>query len=404
MKKVLFVILDGVSDGLREKTSLEAANKQYLDFFASRGYAGLVENRLGAHPDSGISIFTLLGYLQEDYPGRGYLDALGMGLNLKPTDVCIRANFATVEQSVADRFKTGQFEPELVVIDRRAGRDPTGLTEMAQQLSLTIDGMKINFYKSVAHRAALIISNIEVSPDVSDNDPGKEGLPPQEIKPLTNDNNAVRTASVLNEFERQSYRILKNHPANKARAVPANYILLRGAGRYKHIRSFKETFGLKGACIAASPVVRGIAKALDMKVIDVPGATADLKTNLSGKTLAALDALRTNDFVILHILGCDIAGHDKSLLRKQMFIEKIDREVFSRISEYADFKNTLLIVTSDHVTSVFSGEHEAGFLPFLFFGKGMKPNEVQKFDEKSCRAGPLIDITDFMEKLLEAIQ
>lgn len=404
MKKVLFVILDGISDGLREKTSLSSASKKYLDFFAKNGFAGLIENREGNHPDSGISIFALLGYPKDEYPGRGYLDALGIGLNPKLTDLCIRANFATVEESVQDKFKTGEYEPELIVVDRRAGREPVGLQEMAKDLNLTIDGMKIKFYKSVAHRAVIIISSVDASTDVSDSDPGREGLPPQKIKPLSDDNKAVRTAAILNKFESESYKILKNHPANKQRKIFANYILLRGASVYRNVRSFKEKFNVRAACIAASPVVLGIAKASGMEVIDVSGATADLKTNLQGKTLAALEALRTHDFVVLHILGCDVAGHDKVLLKKQMFIEKIDREVFSRVSEYADFKNTLLVVASDHITSVFSGEHEAGFLPFLIFGKGVEPNKVEKFDENSCKLGPVMDIFDFMEKLISLMQ
>jgi len=110
MKKILFVILDGIADDI-EKTPLMMAAKPNLDLLTKNGFAGLIENREGAHPDSGISNFVLLGYQKEEYPGRGYLEALGINLKITPGSVYIRANFATVKEVLEDKFKTGNFEP-----------------------------------------------------------------------------------------------------------------------------------------------------------------------------------------------------------------------------------------------------------------------------------------------------
>ena len=402
-KKVLFLILDGISDNL-EQTPLMLANKPNLDILIKNSFSGLIENKEGDHPDSAISNFVLLGYEKEEYPGRGYLEALGINLKPIPGSVYVRANFATVKEVVSDELKTGTFEPKLIVVDRRAGRDYTGLFEMAKDIKeFFLDGVRIDFYKSLGHRGVIALNSVAISPNVSDSDLEKEGVEVPEIRPLSNDNEAFKTAAALNKFEKETYRILKNHPVNKYRSVPANYILLRGASTYKYVKSFKDNFGLNGACVAASPVIKGIARAFGMDIFDVSGVTGDLKTDLKAKTLKALDVLNNHDFVILHILGFDVAAHDKKPNLKRLFIEKVDREVFGKIIEYVDFNKTLLVVASDHVTSSKTGEHLPGFLPFLIYTKGIEKNNIQSFDEIACKQGPVINIEDFMEEVLNFV-
>ena len=402
-KKVLFVILDGIADDLTD-TPLKLSVKPNLDLITKNGFAGLIENREGGHPDSAISNFVLLGYEKDEYPGRGYLEALGINLKPTPGSVYVRANFATVKEAMHDDFKTGTYEPHLVVVDRRAGRDASGLFEMAKDIKeFFLDGVRIDFYKSLAHRGVIALNSIAISPNVSDTDLETEGTEVPEVKPLSTDNEAAKTAAALNKFEKETYRILKNHPANKYRSVPANFILLRGASCYRYVKSFKDNLGLKGACVAASPVIKGIARAFEMEIFDVSGASGDLKTDLRAKTLKALEVLNNHDFVVLHILGCDVAAHDKKPNLKRLFIEKIDREVFAKILEYVDFSKTLLVVTSDHPTSSKTGTHIPGFLPFVIYTKGIEPNHIQKFDEESCKQGPAINIEHFMEEVLKFV-
>ena len=399
-KKVLFVILDGAADDVGNTAFMEAY-KPNLDLLTKNGFAGLLENNHGDHPDSGISNFILLGYTEDEYPGRGYLEALGANLKITPDSIYVRANFASVEEVVHDDLKTGTFKPDLIIADRRAGRDNTGLFEMSKCIKeFFIDGVRIDFYKSLGHRGVVAMNSIDLSPDVSDSDPNERGNEVQQIVPTTSDSKAMKTAAALNKFSKEVYKILSEHPSNKYRDVPANYILLRSASQYKYVKSFKDKFGLTGACIAASPVIKGIARALEMDVIEISGATGDLKTNLSEKVLRALDALKKYDFVILHILGADVASHDKHQAQKRLFIEKIDREVFRRIIEYVDFDKNLIAVTSDHVTSVKTGEHKSGFVPFTIYTRGIKPNEVMKYDERSCKIGPVIHVEDYMEEVI----
>ncbi|MFQ6009879.1 MAG: 2,3-bisphosphoglycerate-independent phosphoglycerate mutase [Candidatus Aenigmatarchaeota archaeon] len=411
-KKTLLVILDGAADGFIEgkRTTLQAANKPILDLFTSKGFAGLVDNRLGTEqfgPDSGISHFVLFGYDEKDYPGRGYLDALGVGVDTRPDEVYMRANFATVRE-VPSALDTVPYNPktlllpDFIVLDRRAGREREGLKEISEEIAnIFLEGINFRFHKSVAHRAVLVMRNNLVSPHITASDPGFPGMKAPEIKPLTPDNAAMHTAKTLNKWTRETHKKMKNHPANRYRMNPANFIVLRGASMQKQFKPFHEKFGLRAACIAASPVVRGIAKAFGMTVPNVTGATADLNTNLREKTLAALEALRKHDFVVLHILGADVAGHDKKFDIKRGFIEKIDREVFKRLTEYIDLNTTIIAATSDHICSIFSGVHEAGAFPFMIYGKDIEPNDVKKYDEHTCAAGPFITINEFMETLLD---
>jgi len=413
MKKVLLVILDGVADGLQEgrKTCLQAAQKPVLDSFAKNGVGGMLDNqseeRAGLGPDSGVSTWLLFGYDKADYPGRGYLDALGANVPVRPTDVCMRANFAAVKEGDSP-LQNVPLNPKsvphnhLIVTDRRAGRDMEGLHDLAKDMAnINIEGVPVRFFRSLGHRGVIVLSSSTVSPNVEGSDPGADNLAVAEIKPLATDNASEKTAATLNKWSAQVYEMLKNHPANKYRKVPANYVLLRDAGMWRSVKSFEEKNGLKGVVVAASPVVKGIGRMLGMDVKDVIGASGDMKSNLRDKAMAAIDALTKYDFVVLHILGTDVASHDRKFDGKVGFIDKIDREVFGRIQEYVDKKKVLIAVASDHVCNVYSGKHEKGAFPFCLITQGIKPNETKAFNELDCKEplGPKLHIEDFMEFL-----
>lgn len=401
VKKVLFVILDGYSEGVFGESALSAANKSRIDFVARKSFAGLIENKLGNHPDSGISTFVLLGYDKDDYPGRGYLDALGAGLEPAPNDVCIRANFANVEETKERRAEGREFEMGFVVRDRRAGRNYEGLFDLSKAIaSINLEGIRFAFKKSVGHRGVLVLHGTDISQNVSDSDPGKEGLEVTKIMPYSKDSAAEHTAATLNKWEHETHLLLKDNVANKFRKPPINFILLRGASSPKELKSFKDMYGLKATCVAASPAVKGLCKAIGMETPTISGATADLKSDVAEKARAAVNALDKNDFVLLHILSPDVAAHDRSPVKKRMAIEKIDSEVFKRIVEYVDFSKTVLVVASDHPTSAKSGEHMAGIMPFLIFTNGIESTGAAKLSEDACKVGPIIDIDDFMEKVM----
>src|SRR3989338_3942990 len=238
-KNVLLIVLDGVAENLQEgkETPLQKSYKPMLDAIARSGVGGLLENNIGLEqkvgPGCGISFFSLLGYDVTEYPGRGYFEALGAGVNVRPTDVCMRANFCTVEegpvkiQTVPENPKT-EMEKQLIVKDRRAGRDTEALGELAASIKkINVNGGTVEFYRSLGYRGVAILNQMDAHFNISDSDPGKDGMPVQLIVPMSQDPGAQVAASTMTKWSEEVHSLLSKHIANKFRKVPANYIILR---------------------------------------------------------------------------------------------------------------------------------------------------------------------------------
>src|SRR3979409_1789433 len=120
--KLALVVLDGLGDvATREQeylTPLEAAATPNLDALAKDSAQGrLIPVAPGITPGSGPGHLGPFGYDPLEVPvGRGGIEALGLGRELKPGDVGARANFATIDARG-------------IVTDRRAGRIPTETCE-----------------------------------------------------------------------------------------------------------------------------------------------------------------------------------------------------------------------------------------------------------------------------------
>jgi len=394
-------MLDGVGDPEIKYSALKRAKKPNLDMFTRLGRGGLIGNYLDEHPDSGISQFVILGYDIRDYPGRGLFDAFRV-IEPREDEIYLRANFSTVEHITPKHSEHKGHVPEkFKVTDRRAGRETLGLENLAKKISkFNIEGVKISVYKSVGHRLMVSLKGKNLSTLVTDSDPGKAEEFVNIVKPKDKSTSAIHTAKVLNKFMLEVHKILRDEKINKRRKYPANFILLRGPGKWRYLKPFKEKHGLKGCIIAGSPVTKGIGKVIGMTVPDIKGATANSKTNLKNKVDAALKALKTHDFVLLHILGTDVLSHDKNFSGKVGFIERVDKEVFKVLDNKLDFSDIVLAVTGDHCTSVRTGMHMAGKFPFCIYTKHSHFHESKKFDEESCKIGPLIPIEEFMEEVI----
>jgi len=379
MSKIILIVIDGLGDEpisqLKNKTPLEAAKTKNLDFLAKEGICGLTipwveKGKLPTSEDTHLAIF---GYdPKKSNPGRGVLEALGINFKLKKGDVCFRGNFATVDD-------------DLTIIDRRAGRIEKTESLILALNKIKVKGAKIFVKKSFGHRIVLILRGKKLSEKVTSNDPKKVGVKVLKILPKTE--KAKRTVEILNEFLEKARYVLKNHPENKKRIkegkLPANFILLRGAGKLKKVKSFKEKYGLKAAFVAGGILYKGIGKYLGMKEIKVKGANGMANTNLKGKILAAKNALKKFDFVFLHIKATDTFAEDGDFLGKMKFIEKIDKN----LKPLLNLKNTLIVVTGDHPTSCLKKSHFFSKNPILIYGNGK--DEVSKFSEKDCKKGEL---------------
>ncbi len=402
MKAILF-IGDGMADRpvatLGNRTPLEAARKPNMDEIARRGISGeMYTIAPGVPPGSDTAHLALLGYdPYEIYTGRGPFEAAGAGIDLQPGDIALRANYATVDDA-------------LVVKDRRAGRiqGTKPLTEAVGQIKLS--GAKFIFRSTASHRAALVLRGTGLSYEVTDSDPHEIGKKVLQVRPLIRPSEdmelarailaggvrkylgrrrgATKTAKLLNDFSRKSYEILKNHPLNKERAMkgllPANYLLLRGAGIAPHLKPLQEKFGVKGACVAAAALVRGVCRMAGMTIIDVPGATGSVNTDLNAKREAVLQALKTNDLVVLHVKGFDEVSHDGNISAKVQFIERVDVMLGSLI-DAADF----IALAIDHTTPVSVREHTGDPVPVTIAGPGVRADDVSVYNERAAAEGGL---------------
>ncbi|MGC8962013.1 MAG: 2,3-bisphosphoglycerate-independent phosphoglycerate mutase, partial [Candidatus Bathyarchaeia archaeon] len=356
-KGILF-ICDGMGDRPNPvkggRSPLEEAYTPNMDRLASGGLVGLIDIvSPGVRPGSDVAHLSLFGYdPYKYYTGRGGFEAAGAGLHLKPGDVALRCNYATVDG-------------DLVIRDRRAGRIREGGRELAGALNsikLDAEGVKIEYYHTVEHRGVLVMRSDgrRLSTRISDTDPHQTGVKVLEAKPLEDSEEARFTAELLNEFTLKSYKILKDHPVNAERVKrglpPANIVLSRGAGSLPHLEPLNKIYNCKFAAIAAVALVKGICRVVGMDVIDVPGATGGLDTDYSAKGRAALEALKAYDFVVVHVKAADVAAHDGNFDLKVEVIQNIDHMV-GEVAESVNLDSTFIALTPDHATPISIGDH-----------------------------------------------
>ncbi|XOB42249.1 MAG: 2,3-bisphosphoglycerate-independent phosphoglycerate mutase [Candidatus Nealsonbacteria bacterium] len=400
MKKILLIIIDGLGDRpikkLDNKTPLEAAKTLNLDYLASKGTCGLIDPFYfpwQKYPRSDTAHLALLGCNPKDfYLGRGVYEAVGEGMDVRKGDVALRANFGTVDKN-------------LKIIDRRAGRINNTRVLVKALSGIKIKGVKFLIEKSLGHRAVLLLRGKNISSAIGGGDVDKKpGIKARKIIPLNKSEKAKFTANVLNEFIKEVHKRLENHPLNKKRKrqglLPANYLLVRGAGQFKETPSFSRKYNLKAGCIAAGHVYRGVAKILGMDLINVIGATGNTDTNLKGKVSAIKRSLKKYDFIFCHIKATDILSENGDCFGKMKFIEKIDKS----IRPLLNLKDTVVVITADHCTCCEIKKHCKDLIPVLIYRSSddFKKPKI-KFSEKACKEGGLgrFKQINLMKKILK---
>jgi 2,3-bisphosphoglycerate-independent phosphoglycerate mutase len=367
-----------------------------MNTLALQGENGLMDPiAAGIRAGSDTSHLAILGYDPFTvYTGRGPFEAAGIGMDVKKGDVAFRCNFSTVDSN-------------MVILDRRAGRIETG----TDQLAAAVNGMKIEdvtcyFKESVAHRGALVLRGPGLAAAITDTDPHEVGAKVHEAHACDpNDAAGVKTARIINEFVRRSYELLKDHPVNKVREaegkLTANIILPRGAGVAPNIESFEEKYGLKGAAVVETGLIAGIAVYLGMDIVEVPGATGGLDSDVMAIGKAILKTLEDHQFVLCNIKGCDIAGHDGDADAKVKMIEVID-EVVGMLMKNVD-EHTYIVLTADHATPISTKDHSGDAVPITFWGPDVRVDSVQAYDERSVVGGGVVRVrgTDIMNILTQ---
>ncbi|MDP2873775.1 MAG: alkaline phosphatase family protein [bacterium] len=378
---ILFFIIDGLGDRpvslLGGKTPLEAATTPNLDKLAMGGRQGLVqicEREKNDYTSSGSGHLTLFGYSREEFPERGIVEALGLEIPITPGALYLRANFATYEDGL--------------IIDRRAGRITENTAALCQAISFNDGQYHFTVYPSLEHRAVLEIKGPQLSSKIGGNDSKEENVAPLAIKAEDSSPAAQETATVLGNYLDKVHTILENHPFNadlEARGQKkANYLLVRGPGLSKAVKSFKEKTGLRAAAIAGGKFYRGVALFLGMDLLPVIGATGDFRTDLAAKFMATKKALTQYDFVFLHVKAIDEFGHDGQCQAKKEFVEKID----SFLPQLGDLSSVVAVITADHATPCEVKDHTSDPVPFLMLANN-KSDNLERFNEVTSSKGSL---------------
>ena len=380
LKRVIMVICDGLADRpipeFDHKTPLEAASTPNLDKLAAEGECGMMHTLgRGKVPGSDTAHLEIFGYdMATCYSGRGPIEVAGLGMELLDGDVALRGNMGTVEDGV--------------IIDRRAGRIRvvTPLCEAAA--GMEIDGCTFIVKPGTAHRAGVIIRGEGLSDSIIDADPHVPDVPIREVMRTDDTPEAKRTADVLNKFLAQAHEVMKDHPFNKERIangeLPGNYLLVRGAGQYKVVDSFKERYDLSSCCIAGGGLYKGVGAFLRMDILDVPGATALPDTDVEAKFKLAIEKINDYEFVFVHVKAADSLAEDGDFKGKKEFIAKIDKAVPILFGKPDD---CLLVWTADHSTACEMKAHSADPVPVMFHGGAVRTDNVTAFGERACAQG-----------------
>ena len=385
--KHIIILGDGMADHplpqLGGRTLLQAAHTPWMDLLARQGRNGrLVTVAPGFHPGSEVANMSVLGYdLPTVYEGRGPLEAASIGVDLAPGDMAMRCNLVCLEGDLLKNHSAGHITTE----------EADTLIRFLQE---RLGDERVHFYTGVQYRHLLVIRGGDKRLDCTP--PHDVPLQPWwPLLPKAECPEAQQTADLLDTLILRSQDLLRDHPLNKQRIAqgkdPANSIWPWSPGYRPQMEPFSARFPQvrSGAVITAVDLIRGIGRYAGLRRIDVPGATGLYDTNYEGKVHAALDALRTDDFVYLHIEASDEAGHEGDIALKRQTIEDLDSRVVGPIYEAVkDWPEPVAIaVLPDHPTPCEVRTHTAEPVPFFVWHPGIEPDAVQTFDEVAACDG-----------------
>lgn len=401
--KHLIILGDGMADwavpSLGNKTLLQYADTPYMDRLAKMGKTGMLKTVAdGFHPGSEVANMSVMGYdLPTVYEGRGVLEAASIGVDLRPDDMAMRCNLVCVEGELLKNHSAGHISTEEADV-------------LIKYLEEKLGSDKVHFYTGVQYRHLLVIKGGDKHVAcVPPHDVPLKPFRPNLVKALRPE--AEETAALLNDLIMKSQELLANHPLNLKRVAegkdPANSIWPWSPGYRPKMEPLSDKYPSikKGSVITAVDLIRGIGHYAGLRCIDVEGATGLYNTNYEGKAQAAIEALKTDDFVYLHIEASDEAGHEGDVPLKLKTIEYLDCRAVGPIYEAVkDWDEPVAIaVLPDHPTPCELRTHTAEPIPFLIYYPGIEPDNVLTYDEVACQKGEygLLDKDEFMNLFMD---
>ena len=402
--KYLIILGDGMADWavptLDNKTLLQYAHTPYMDRLARMGRTGMLKTVAdGFHPGSEVANMSVLGYdMPTVYEGRGVLEAANIGVDLAPDEIAARCNLVCVEGDILKNHSSGHITTEEADV-------------LIQYLQEHLGDDRVSFHTGVQYRHLLVIKGgdkrLRCTPP--------HDVPLQPFRPLmvkAEVPEAQATADLVNDLIMRSQELLAQHPLNLKRVAagkdPANSIWPWSFGNRPNMKPLSKMFPQlrHGSVISAVDLINGIGYYAGLRRIAVEGATGLYDTNYENKAKAAVEALKTDDLVYLHIEASDEAGHEGDVDLKLRTIENLDRRAVGPIVEELETwdEPVTIAVLPDHPTPCAHRTHTNEPVPFLIYRPGIEPDSVHTFDEIACQQGAygLLEKDEFIKALLGA--
>jgi 2,3-bisphosphoglycerate-independent phosphoglycerate mutase len=381
--KLALLVLDGLGDiatrGQGLMTPLEAAATPNLNALSKDSAHGrMIPVAPGITPGSGPGHLGLFGYDPLEFQvGRGVIEALGLGLELKAGDVAARANFCTLDAKG-------------IVTDRRAGRIDTAVCEklcamLAQKVKKVGDAQVI-IKAGKGHRFVVIFRGKGLEGPLTDADPHREGLAVPKVQPVNAKSvKAKKAAKLVADFYKAALPVIANEK-------PANGFLLRGIAHQPEIPTFEQRYDLRAGCIAVYPMYKGLAQLVGMTKLEGPQTIAEQFE----RYLAEYD---NYDYFFIHYKYTDMYGEDGNFDAKRKAIEEVDAALPILLRKKPD----VLAITGDHSTPCAIKGHSWHPQPVLLQSAVSGSDKLERFTETGANAGSLgIFQAKFLIRLMQA--
>ncbi len=361
------------------KTCLELARTPNLDTMAKGGMVGLVRTvPPGMEPSSACACMSVLGYDPKVYyRGRAGIEARSMGIPIEDGEVVFRCNLVAIRDGKMWSYSSGYIS-----------------TDEAQTLIAALNEAlgsdEVHFYPGVSYRHICKLKGHEDTLLAN-------CTPPHDIpdKPIADLLPRGPGSELLRDLMARSEEVLREHPVNTARRsrgeIPATMVwLFWGSGKLSDMPSFQQIYGLDAAMTSGVDLLKGLARIMGMAVLDIAGVTDGQDNDYAAQGAGAIKALEEHDMVVIHIEAPDEAAHDGSIDDKIEAIERIDREVVSRLRSWRG--DIRLLIMPDHPTPIEVQTHTDDPVPFLLWGKGFTANGAKRFTEAEAkRTGFLLE-------------
>lgn len=383
--KYAIIIPDGSADepqpALDGQTPLQAARTPAMDAVASAGVVGRSNNTpLELPAGSDVANLSLLGYNPlAHFTGRAPLEAAAQGIALGPRDWAIRCNLVTVENQVMQSYTAGQISTE----------EAAALMATAQS---RMGSDRLQFHAGVSYRNLLLYRSEGAAPFSRDT----QTTPPHDLtdKSVLDDYPRGPGSDLLVDLMNESLTVFADHPVNVARRrngkPPATNVWLWGLGSTPQLRPFAEVHGVRGAMITAVDLLRGLGQLIGWRRIEVPGATGYTDTDYAAKGRYAVEALKTDDLVCVHVEAPDEASHEGDVAAKVRALEEIDQKIVAPVHEalrqYGEYR---LLISPDHPTPLRTKTHSHGDVPFALAGTGIAADAWQAYDDPTAARSSL---------------